>query len=174
MRGPSMAGHGLWTEHVVALVMVAAGSRRAIVRVIEEATHVWFEEPVADEKRRRLVKWKRCVLGITSGTSRENILHPIFLILFSVETLDRHCSFEHFSRRFLPIPALVLGDFGGAEFTLPSSFDCYPLEAVERLVEQSVELLVCEEFWRNLAERSLGVVRFWIPGTDLSSRESLP
>ncbi|KZV53938.1 dynamin-related protein 1E [Dorcoceras hygrometricum] len=61
--------------------------------------------------------------------------HPIFLILLYVETLDRHCSFEHFSRQFLPIPALVLGDFGGAEFTLPSSFDCYPLEAVERLVE---------------------------------------
>ncbi|KZV40476.1 hypothetical protein F511_40439 [Dorcoceras hygrometricum] len=40
----------------VALVMVAAGSRREIVRVIEEATHVWFEELVVDEKRRRLVK----------------------------------------------------------------------------------------------------------------------
>ncbi|KZV56678.1 hypothetical protein F511_33763 [Dorcoceras hygrometricum] len=53
-------------QQVVALVMVAAGSRRAIVRVIEEATHVWFEEPVADEKRRRLIKWKRCV-SIATG-----------------------------------------------------------------------------------------------------------
>ncbi|KZV55377.1 hypothetical protein F511_03858 [Dorcoceras hygrometricum] len=51
--------------------MVAAGSRRTIVRVIEEATCVWFEEPVADEKRRRLIKWKRCVLSIASGTSIE-------------------------------------------------------------------------------------------------------
>ncbi|KZV27563.1 hypothetical protein F511_10967 [Dorcoceras hygrometricum] len=123
---------------VVALVMVAAGSRRAIVRVIEEATRVWFEEPVADEKRRRLVKWKRCVLGIASGTSSEGSV-----------------------ALFIQSRALVLGDFGGAEFTLTSSFDCYPLEAVERLVEQSVELLVCEEFWRNLAVRSLGVVRLW-------------
>ncbi|KZV25315.1 Pentatricopeptide repeat-containing protein [Dorcoceras hygrometricum] len=56
---------------IFAFVMVAAGSRRTIVRVIEEATRVWFGEPVADEKRRRLVKWKRCVLGIASGTSSE-------------------------------------------------------------------------------------------------------
>ncbi|KZV26626.1 hypothetical protein F511_21118 [Dorcoceras hygrometricum] len=55
-------------QQVVALVMVVAGSRRAIVRVIEEATRVWFEELVADEKRRRLVKWKRCIL-VASGTS---------------------------------------------------------------------------------------------------------
>ncbi|KZV28271.1 hypothetical protein F511_26687 [Dorcoceras hygrometricum] len=34
--------------------MVAAGSRRAIVRVIEEAERVWFDDTVADEKRRRL------------------------------------------------------------------------------------------------------------------------
>ncbi|KZV36951.1 hypothetical protein F511_20132 [Dorcoceras hygrometricum] len=54
--------------------MVAAGSRRAIVRVIEEATRVWFEEPVTDEKRRRLVKWKRCVLGSASGTSSEGFV----------------------------------------------------------------------------------------------------
>ncbi|KZV23383.1 F-box family protein [Dorcoceras hygrometricum] len=54
--------------------MVAAGSRHAIVRVIEETTRVWFEEPVADEKRRRLVKWKRYVLGIASGTSSEGFV----------------------------------------------------------------------------------------------------
>ncbi|KZV38479.1 hypothetical protein F511_41009 [Dorcoceras hygrometricum] len=41
---------------------------------------------------------------------------------------------------------------------------------VERLVEVSVKLLVYEDFWRNLFERSLIVVRFWI----FSSRESLP
>ncbi|KZV19727.1 hypothetical protein F511_35373 [Dorcoceras hygrometricum] len=61
------------TQAVDALVMVAAGSRRAIVRVIEEATRVCFEEPVADEKQHRLVKWKRCVLGIASGTSSEGM-----------------------------------------------------------------------------------------------------
>ncbi|KZV48702.1 hypothetical protein F511_18326 [Dorcoceras hygrometricum] len=58
-------------NRVVALVMVAAGSRRAIVRVIEEATRVWFEEPVVDEKRCRLIKWKCCVLSFASGTSSE-------------------------------------------------------------------------------------------------------
>ncbi|KZV34361.1 hypothetical protein F511_16880 [Dorcoceras hygrometricum] len=56
---------------VVALVMVAVGSRHAMARVIEGATRVWFEEPVADEKRRRLIKWKRCDLSIASGTSSE-------------------------------------------------------------------------------------------------------
>ncbi|KZV48712.1 hypothetical protein F511_19252 [Dorcoceras hygrometricum] len=42
-------------------------------------------------------------------------------------------------------------------------------EVVERLVEVSVKLLVYEDFWRNLIERSLIVVRFWI----FSSREPL-
>ncbi|KZV18330.1 hypothetical protein F511_19218 [Dorcoceras hygrometricum] len=55
-----------------------------------------------------------------------------------------------------------------------SAVDFYSLEAVERLEEESVKLLVYEDFWRNLIERSLIVVRFWIPGTDFSSRESLP
>ncbi|KZV56131.1 hypothetical protein F511_20405 [Dorcoceras hygrometricum] len=71
---------------IVALVMVAAGSRRTIVRVIEEATRVWFEEPVADEKRRRLVKWKRYVLRIASGTSSEG-----FVALF-IQSRDIYCS----------------------------------------------------------------------------------
>ncbi|KZV41323.1 hypothetical protein F511_16782 [Dorcoceras hygrometricum] len=61
----------LFDASVVALVMVADGSRRAIARVIEEATRGLFEEPVADEKRRRLVKWKCCISGIASGTSHE-------------------------------------------------------------------------------------------------------
>ncbi|KZV52503.1 hypothetical protein F511_13775 [Dorcoceras hygrometricum] len=75
---------------VVALVMVAAGSRRAIVRVIEEVTRVWFEEPVADEKRRRLIKWKRCVLSIASGTSSEGSV-ALFNPVARFEVLDSFC-----------------------------------------------------------------------------------
>ncbi|KZV55633.1 adenylyl-sulfate kinase 3-like [Dorcoceras hygrometricum] len=60
---------------VVALVMVATGSWHAIVRVIEEATHFWFEEPVANEKRRRLVKWKRCVLVLRLVPVARDMLH---------------------------------------------------------------------------------------------------
>ncbi|KZV23090.1 hypothetical protein F511_16320 [Dorcoceras hygrometricum] len=45
-------------------------------------------------------------------------------------------------RRFLPIPAFVFDDFGGAGFLVSFSVDCYSLEVVERLVEVSVKLLV--------------------------------
>ncbi|KZV31032.1 hypothetical protein F511_14972 [Dorcoceras hygrometricum] len=74
------------------------------------------------------------------------------------------------SERFLSIPAFVFDDFCGAGFLVSCSVDCYSLEVVERLVEVSVKLLVYEDFWRNLIERSLIFVRFWI----FSSRESLP
>ncbi|KZV22674.1 hypothetical protein F511_40522 [Dorcoceras hygrometricum] len=71
---------------------------------------------------------------------------------------------------FLSIPTFVFDDFGGAGFLVSCSVDCYSLEVVERIVEVSVKLLVYEDFWRNLIERSLIVVRFWI----FSSSESLP
>ncbi|KZV26256.1 hypothetical protein F511_43131 [Dorcoceras hygrometricum] len=57
--------------------------------------------------------------------------------------------------------AFVFDDLGGAGFLVSCSVDCYSLEVVERLVEVSVKLLVYEDFWRNLIERSLIVVRFW-------------
>ncbi|KZV20672.1 hypothetical protein F511_30573 [Dorcoceras hygrometricum] len=87
-------------------------------------------------KRRRFDKLKRRVLGAT--------------LLISC-----------WQRRFLSIPAFVFDDFGGAGFLLSCSVDCYSLEVVERLVEVSVKLMVYEDFWRNLIERSLIVVRFW-------------
>ncbi|KZV46215.1 hypothetical protein F511_24768 [Dorcoceras hygrometricum] len=59
--------------------------RRAIARVIEEATCVWFEEPAADEKR-NTIKWKRCVLGIASGTSSEE---SVALFIQSRATVHR-------------------------------------------------------------------------------------
>ncbi|KZV19284.1 laccase-14-like [Dorcoceras hygrometricum] len=96
-------------------------------------------------RRRRFDKLERSVLGAT--------------LLISC-----------WQRRFLSIPAFVFDDFGGAGFLVSCSVDCYSLEVVERLVEVSVKLLVYEDFWRNLIERSLIVVRFWI----FSSRESLP
>ncbi|KZV15884.1 hypothetical protein F511_21849 [Dorcoceras hygrometricum] len=78
---------------------------------------------------------------------------------------------ERFFPRFLSIPAFVFDDFGGAGFLVSCSVDCYSLEVVERLVEVSVKLLVYEDFWRNLIERSLIVVRFWV--SDLIRRGAL-
>ncbi|KZV21862.1 hypothetical protein F511_09998 [Dorcoceras hygrometricum] len=69
---------------------------------------------------------------------------------------------ERFFPRFLSIPAFFFDDFGGAGFLVSCSVDCYSLEVVERLVEVSVKLLVYEDSWRNLIERSLIVVRFWV------------
>ncbi|KZV30267.1 hypothetical protein F511_39823 [Dorcoceras hygrometricum] len=89
-----------------------------------------------------------------------SIFKPSFYLLFT----------ERFFPRFLSITAFVFDDFGGAGFLVSCSVDCYSLEVVERLVEVSVKLLVYEDFWRNLIDRSLIVVRFWI----FSSRESLP
>ncbi|KZV53200.1 hypothetical protein F511_24570 [Dorcoceras hygrometricum] len=96
-------------------------------------------------KRRRFDKLKRSVLGATLLNS-------------------------YWQRRFLSIPAFVFDDFGGNGFLVSFSVDFYSLEVVERLVEVSVKLLVYKDFWRNLIERSLIVVRFWI----FSSMESLP
>ncbi|KZV27649.1 ferric reduction oxidase 8, mitochondrial [Dorcoceras hygrometricum] len=68
---------------------------------------------------------------------------------------------EHFVLRSSSISAFVLDEIGGAGFLVSFSVDCYSLEVVERLVKVSVKLLVYEDFWRNLIERSLIVVRFW-------------
>ncbi|KZV58455.1 hypothetical protein F511_26274 [Dorcoceras hygrometricum] len=68
---------------------------------------------------------------------------------------------SYWQQRFLSIPAFVFDDFGGDGFLVSCSVDCYSLEVVERLVEVSVKLLVYEDFWTNLIERSLIVVRFW-------------
>ncbi|KZV55074.1 hypothetical protein F511_31670 [Dorcoceras hygrometricum] len=67
---------------------------------------------------------------------------------------------ERFFPRFLSIPAFVFDDFGGAGFLVSFSVYCYSLEVVERLLEVRVKLLVYEDFWRNLIERSLIFVRF--------------
>ncbi|KZV49198.1 hypothetical protein F511_42012 [Dorcoceras hygrometricum] len=105
-------------------------------------------------KRRRFDKLKRSVLGAT-------LLDQILAakLLFT----------ERFFPRFLSILAFVIDDFGGAGFLVSCSVDCYSLEVVERLVEVSVKLLVYEDFWRNMIEHSLIVVRFW-NGTLLASR----
>ncbi|KZV23417.1 hypothetical protein F511_43439 [Dorcoceras hygrometricum] len=86
-----------------------------------------------------------------------------FLVSCSVDCYSLELLFtERFFPRFLSIPAFVFDDFGGTGFLVSCSVDCYSLEVVERLVEVSVKLLVYEDFWRNLIERSLIVVRFWI------------
>ncbi|KZV38981.1 adhesive plaque matrix protein-like [Dorcoceras hygrometricum] len=67
--------------------------------------------------------------------------------------------FEPFAyfRRLPSIPAVVLSVVGSAELPSFSSFDYYPFEAVERLEEESVKLLVYEEFWRNLTAHPLAL-----------------
>ncbi|KZV19629.1 hypothetical protein F511_17960 [Dorcoceras hygrometricum] len=162
---------------VVALVMDAAGSRRAIARVIEEATCGWFEEPVADEKRRRLVKWKRCVSGIASGTSREILfiveisvvswwsatasfclVGTVSFWMFLENATTGCCVWFCCEQRLVSIDRYLLFLSSVILRTAAVGFK----EAVERLVEKNAKLLVCEDFWRNLTERSLSVVRFWI------------
>ncbi|KZV53077.1 hypothetical protein F511_07932 [Dorcoceras hygrometricum] len=74
-----------------------------------------------------------------------------------------------------PISAVVLSVFGSAELPSFSSFNFYPFEAVERLEEESVKLLVYEDFWRNLTAHPLALFepfakilatlyRFQLPG----------
>ncbi|KZV50530.1 hypothetical protein F511_14174 [Dorcoceras hygrometricum] len=60
-------------------------------------------------------------------------------------------------RRLSSIPAVVLSVVGSAELPSFSSFDYYPFEAVERLEEECVKLLVYEDFWRNLTAHPLAL-----------------
>ncbi|KZV49881.1 hypothetical protein F511_41661 [Dorcoceras hygrometricum] len=60
-------------------------------------------------------------------------------------------------RRLPSIPAVVLSVVGSTELPSFSSFDYYPFEAVERLEEESVKLLVYEDFWRNLTAHPLAL-----------------
>ncbi|KZV32286.1 hypothetical protein F511_21679 [Dorcoceras hygrometricum] len=48
-------------------------------------------------------------------------------------------------------------DVSRAELPSFSSFDYYPFEAVERFEEESVKLLVYEDFWRNVIAHPLAL-----------------
>ncbi|KZV41310.1 hypothetical protein F511_21834 [Dorcoceras hygrometricum] len=78
---------------------------------------------------------------------------------------------QAYFRRLPSIPVVVLSVVGSAELPSFSSFDYYPFEAVERLEEESVKLLVYEDFWRNLTAHPLALFepfdnlyRFQLPG----------
>ncbi|KZV17460.1 hypothetical protein F511_42444 [Dorcoceras hygrometricum] len=74
-------------------------------------TSCWFGKPVVEVERRRFIKLKRCVLSVAYGTSSEGLL------------------FSSFSADDLSV-------FGGAEFPVSFSFDCYSFEAAERSWER--------------------------------------
>ncbi|KZV55479.1 hypothetical protein F511_29585 [Dorcoceras hygrometricum] len=111
-----------------------------------------FEEPVEGATRRRMVKLKRCVSSIASGTSFEDstsfCLVPCDwiacdwiacdwkvasgLLRLVVATGLSYCSPEAFFPRFPSFSVEDLSVFGGAGFLVNFSFDCYPFEAAER------------------------------------------
>ncbi|KZV26488.1 chaperone protein dnaJ 16 [Dorcoceras hygrometricum] len=65
-----------------------------------------------------------------------------YLFSFSPNPRISYCSPRHFFPRFPSFFVEDLSGFGGAEFLVEFSFDCYPLEAAERPWNRSRRLLV--------------------------------
>ncbi|KZV28785.1 hypothetical protein F511_06705 [Dorcoceras hygrometricum] len=120
-----------------------------------------FEEPVEGATRRRMVKLKRCVSSIASGTSFEDstsfCLAPCDWIACDWIACDWIACDWKVATGKLRLDCCVwllrldcfpsfsvedLSDFGGAGFLVNFSFDCYPFEAAERPWRISRKLLV--------------------------------
>ncbi|KZV27729.1 hypothetical protein F511_03967 [Dorcoceras hygrometricum] len=100
----------------------------------------------------------RCWCNQMSTISQRSwrVAKDLLALACGQEQMSTLVNMSYFCR--LPsIPAVVLSVVGSAELSSFSSFDYYPFEAVERLEEESVKLLVYEDFWRNLTAHPLAL-----------------